>query len=116
LCMDAGKGLADSDVRCADEIKALLQAKAQQMAMGSADSMPADPSPEQAAAMLNAEKGISATLSKLGSTLMLQLTLVNYKTAKIESRAMVQADADKETDILTKVPEAILQLVKNIKK
>ena len=114
ICTDLAKSARDAEVLCPDDIKAMLQARGNMLALGGEDDGSALAS--QAAMLAGADRGISGTLSKLGSSAMLQLKLMDYKQGKVLARATISADADNAKALLAKIPDALIELFKTLKK
>jgi hypothetical protein len=90
----------------------MLQARGQMQALGADTGGNAALQTGQAAMMLNADRGISGTMSKLGSSAMLQIKLMDYKTGRILSRASAQGSADDAAELLAAIPDALVELFK----
>lgn len=112
ICADVNKSLKKVDVHCPDDVKALLKARSDMLAMGAEGNE--QMLTQQAAALLQADYIISGTASKIGNTVMLQLKLFDSKAGRIAGRASVSVSQAEK--LLAKIPDALIDLFKHQKK
>jgi hypothetical protein len=109
ICTDLHKAVKEVKVFCPDDVKALLKVQEDLAAMG--NSAEADNMAQKTIELTKAQKGIYGSVSKLGKSAILQLSLQDYK-AGTTKRASVQVDTCEIAKLLNKVPDALIELFK----
>lgn len=109
ICNDLSKSVKNAEVHCPDDVKALLKAKQDMLSLGAGNP---DKLMQQASSLLKADRGISGNLSQIGKTAMLQLKMMDYNNGKVLGRASASIAVSEINDILKKIPDLLIQMLK----